>query len=215
MRGESVMKSGISPMDHVAGADNNSATGGSNSVTRGSVQIPGDPPVVELRVSCGTRSTETSAWGWMGAAGGSRGGLPAIALSAIGGNRIGMDLRLEARIPAADSCGVEAGIGLGAAPVECEQRERNHEENAHIQPACRDKHSHEFEQFVHFTFPSLRALVHNGGGIRSMERSSARSRACRGRSRANSVPVMRAPRQRIGRGVRAGVAKRGREVAWP
>jgi len=187
-------------------------------VTRGSVQIPGDAPVVELHVARATRSAvkRTSMWESMGTAGGSGRRLPAIALCAIGGNRIGVELRLaDARIHGADPCRAEVGIGRRAAPVECEQRERNHEENAQVQPARGDKHSHQLEQFVHFTFPSLRALVCNVHESRPMERSSARPRACRARSRANSVPVMRASCERIRRGVRARVAQRGREVARP
>ena len=119
-----------------------------------------------------------------------RPGLPAIALGAIGGNRLTVELSLVrgAWITRTNSRAMEGGIRLVATPVECEQTQRDDEQHTQVHPSRYDKRSHLFEQIVHFTLPPSLVVVRLDHGCEPFGRWAARSGARRPRLRANSMP---------------------------
>jgi hypothetical protein len=121
-------------------------------------------------------------------------GLPAIALGAIGGNRLAVERSVvrEAGITRTNSRGMERGIRLAATPVECEQTQREDEQHTQIHPARYDNRSHQFEQIVHFTLPPSLVVVRLDHGCEPFGRRAARAGARRPRIRANSMPRLSA-----------------------
>jgi hypothetical protein len=145
-------------------------------------------------------------------------GLPAIALGAIGGNRIIVELRPlhGARIAGAEFRGAEVGIRLSATTVECEQAERDDQENAQVHPSQGDKGSHQREQIVHFTLPPSLLVMQPDRKCERFGRCAARHGARRPRSRANSVPRTTArPARNAALHSSEGAGDREREVAFP
>jgi hypothetical protein len=123
-----------------------------------------------------------------------RPGLPAIALCAIGGNRLTVEQSVVrgAWITRTNSRGMESGVRLVATPVECEQTQREDEQHTQIHPARYDKRSHQFEQIVHFTLPPSLVFVRLDHGCEPFGRWATRGGARRRSLRANSMPRLSA-----------------------
>jgi hypothetical protein len=113
-------------------------------------------------------------------------GLPAIALGAIGGNRVAVELGLVHS--GMNPRRVGAGMRVPATTVEREQTERNDQENAQVHPTHCDKRSHQLEQIVHFTSPPSLVFVRLDHECEPFGRWAALHGARLPRLRANSVP---------------------------